>query len=239
MKFVTAFLCLSLVGFFLAPSTYAAVIDGNSVRNPGFEGINSSAGQRPGFRTADFWSSSSQLAARAFVNQDGINTGSNGYMWIVSEDENRGQTGQNFTGTTESDTLYTFSATAYNTPNAQPGLADYAVTMSLLEVGRSASVGGSIVDHAQPILLDSDTITISQLGGTAPLSINYLDDGTGLDLRLRIQFDSAAVLSTGMLTRGGVDDVMLATSIVPEPSSLLLACGGLMSLVSWQRRQLA
>lgn len=198
----------------------AGVISSSSLVNPGFEAVGSDPGD--GLRTTPPWTFSSIRAARAFPGRDGINTGLGGYMRLITEGSDRGETMQDFEGTTILDTIYSFGATALNTPNTDPNLADYEVAMSLLEVGRSATVGGPIANHVAPILLDTDTVMISALGGMAPLSVTFMDDGTGLDLRLRIHFESAAALATGTFTRGGVDDVTLTTTAVPEPNSFAL-----------------
>ena len=77
--------------------------------------------------------------------------------------------------------------------------------------------------HAQPILLDSETVTISQLGGTGLISVSWLDnDGVQFSVEWRIEFESAAPLATGVFTRGGVDDVILTVTAVPEPNTLAL-----------------
>ena len=213
----------------------ADLIDGTSVRNASFEDVGFDPGD--GLRSTAFWNYSTLRAARAFAGRDGISTGSNGYMRLITEGSDRGETFQDFEGTTALDTLYNWSATAYHTPNSQGGLADYEVTMKLFEVGRSSTVGGTIVDHAAPIELDSETITISTLGGTAPIGVSYLDDGTGLDLKLRIQFESASALGVGIFTRGGVDDVAFSASVVPEPAGTIAIVFGLGACFLKRRRR--
>jgi len=213
------FLCLSPLR-----AANAVPITAGSIVNPGFEVVGADAAD--GLRTTPPWSFSNLRAARAFAGRDGIDTGSDGYMRLITAGVNRGETSQDITGSTTADTLYTFGATAYSSPNSEAGLADYQVTMKLFEVGRGNVVGGPTIDHAQPILVDFQTVTIASLGGTEPISVQYLDDSNGVDLELRIQFESAIPLPNDMFTRGGVDDVTLATVLIPEPATVILLVTG-------------
>ncbi len=189
--------------------------DGTEVLNPGFESIGFDLGD--GLRSASFWEGASSLSALAFEGRDGVFTGSGSYMRVIAEGSATNPTFQEIVGGVVAGYTYTWSATAYASPETAAGQVDYAVTMRLYFIALEVPEGSTsaAAAGAPPVLFDEQTVVL-QPGEIAPVSVSFVSDDQ-IIATLRIEFEAAPV-AAGTFTRGGVDDVVQGEPIAPPPA---------------------
>ena len=74
-------------------------------------------------------------------------------------------------------------------------------------------------------------------GGSLPATFNYTATGADDGDTLRLQLETVTTFTGGVLSRTGIDDVTVTTTVIPEPSTFALTIIGLLGLLGWGLRR--